>query len=128
MKKRFSLVLILLTVSLLVLPACALTQDLKGAGDVGKDFMNALKNSDYEASWNLVTPDIQTEIGGYSNWVDFATIRNFDSFSFNSTNVENNQATLDGEATLGGDTYTVQLILTKSGDNWLVAGIDFSLK
>ena len=128
MKKRFSLVLILLTLSLLVLPACALTKDLKGAGDVGKEFMNALKNSDYQASWNLVTPDIQTEIGGYSNWVDFATIRNFSDFSFSSTNVENDQATLDGEATLAGDTYKVQLILTKSGDNWLVAGIDFSLK
>ena len=27
--------------------------------------MTALRDSDYEASWNLVTPDIQTEIGGY---------------------------------------------------------------
>jgi len=128
MKKRYTLIFILLALALFILPACALTNDLKGAGDVGKEFMNALKNSDYEASWNLVTPDIQTEIGGYSNWVDFATIRNFSDFSFNSTNVENDQATLDGEATLTGDTYTVQLILTKSGDSWLVAGIDFSLK
>ena len=128
MKKRFSLVLILLVLSLFILPACGLTKDLKGAGDVGKEFMTALKNSDYEASWKLVTPDIQTEIGGYSSWVDWATIRNFSDFSFSSTNVENDQATLDGEASLGGDTYTVQLIMDKSGDSWLVSGINFTLK
>lgn len=128
MKKRTSLVLILLVVSLFVLSACGLTKDLKGAGDVGKEFMTALKNSDYEGSWKLVTPDIQTEIGGYNAWVDWATIRNFDDFSFSSTNVENDQATLDGEASLGGDTYTVQLIMDKSGDSWLVSGINFTLK
>jgi len=128
MKKRFSLVLIFLMLSLVVLSGCGLAKDLKGAADIGKDFMNALKNSDYEASWKLVTTDIQNEIGGYSNWVDWATIRNFSDFSFSSTNVENDQATLDGEATLGADTYTVQLFLTKSGDNWLVEGINFTLK
>ena len=128
MKKKYLPVLILLVLSLFILPACGLTQSLSSATDTGKAFMTALRDGDHEASWNLVTPDIQTEIGGYNNWVDFASIRNFSDFSFSSTNVENDQATLDGEATLGADTYAVQLILYKSGDDWLVAGIDFSLK
>ncbi len=126
MKKRY--LLLLLVVSLFILPACGLTQSLGSASDTGKEFMTALKEGDHETSWNLCTTDIQNEIGSYEHWVDFASIRNFEDFSFNSTNVENDEATLEGTATLNGDDYNVILILYKSGDDWKVAGIDFSLK
>jgi hypothetical protein len=128
MKKRLLVLLVLATLALFVLPACGISNDIKGAGDVGKSFMAALKDGDNQASWNLVTSDIKDEIGGYDNWVAFATPRQFESFTLNSTNIENDQATLEGEATLGGDTYKVTLILYKSGDTWQVAGVDFSLK
>lgn len=126
MKKH--LLFVLLALSLFVLPACGITQSLGSASDTGKEFMTALKDGDHQASWNLCTSDIQDEIGSYENWVDFASIRNFDDFSFNSTNVENDKATLEGEATLDGDVYKIILILYKSGDDWKVAGLDFALK
>ena len=37
-------------------------------------------------------------------------------------------APLDGEATLGSDTYLVTLVFDKTGDSWLISGINFSLK
>lgn len=128
MNKRLLVLLVLATLALIALPACGISNDIKGAGDVGKAFMAALKDGDNQASWNLVTSDIKDEIGNYDNWVAFTAPRQFESFSLNSTNIENDQATLEGEATLAGDTYKVTLILYKSGDTWQVAGVDFSLK
>jgi hypothetical protein len=128
MNKRLIVVLVLATLAIFVLPACGISNDIKGAGDVGKEFMAALKSGDNQASWNLVTSDIKDEIGNYDNWVAFTAPRQFESFTLNSTNIENDQATLEGEATLGGDTFKVTLILYKSGDTWQVAGVDFSLK
>ncbi len=128
MNKRSLVLMVLATLALIVLPACGISNDIKGAGDVGKAFMAALKDGDNQASWNLVTSDIKDEIGNYDNWVAFTAPRQFESFSLNSTNIENDQATLEGEATLTGDTYKVTLILYKSGDTWQVAGVDFSLK
>ncbi len=128
MKKRISVVMILAVLSLLILPACGLTSDMSSVGDAGKAFMTALRDADHQASWDLLTPAVQEEIGGYDNWVAFATPRNFETFSFNSTNVENDQAQLDGEATLGSDTYLVTLVFDKTGDSWLISGINFSLK
>lgn len=76
----------------------------------------------------MLTPAVQEEVGSYDAWVVFATPRNFDTFSFSKNNIENTSAQLDGEATLAGDTYLVTLVLDKSGDQWFVSGINFSLK
>ena len=128
MNKRLLVLVVLATLALLVLPACGISNDIKGAGDVGKEFMAALKNGDNQASWDMVTSDIKDEIGSYDNWVTFTAPRTFENFTLNSTNIENDKATLEGEATLGADTYKVTLILYKSGDSWQVAGLDFTLK
>lgn len=128
MNKRLLVLLVLATLALFVLPACGISNDIKGTGDVGKEFMAALKSGDNQASWNMVTSDIKDEIGNYDNWVAFTAPRQFENFTLNSTNIENDKATLEGEATLAGDTYKVTLILYKSGDTWQVAGLDFSLK
>jgi hypothetical protein len=128
MKKRLIVVLVLATLALFVLPACGISNDIKGAGDVGKAFMTALKNGDNQTSWDMSTSDIKDQIGGYDNWVAFTAPRQFEDFTLNSTNIDNDKATLEGEATLAGDTYKVTLILYKSGDTWQVAGLDFSLK
>lgn len=128
MNKRLLVLVVLATLALMVLPACGISNDIKSAGDVGKSFMEALKTGDNQASWNMVTSDIKDEIGSYDNWVTFTAPRTFEKFTLNSTNIENNKATLEGEATLGADTYKVTLILYKSGDTWQVAGLDFSLK
>jgi hypothetical protein len=90
--------------------------------------MAALRDGDHEASWNLLDPAVQQEIGTYNDWIDFASIRNFSGTKFSSTNVSGSEATMEGEATLGSDTYLVNLVLTKSGDTWKIAGINFTLK
>jgi hypothetical protein len=116
-------------IALFSLSACGVTNDLKTVSDNGKAFMTALRDGDHNASWALLTPDVQTEIGSYDNWVAFATPRNFSKFSFSSTNVENDQAQMDGEASFpNGETYTVTLIFYKINDQWLIAGINFALK
>jgi hypothetical protein len=128
MKKRIALFLVVSVLALAILSACGAVSEITTVGDVGKAFMAALRDGDHTASWNMLTPAVQTEIGGQAAWVDFATPRNFSEFSFSSTNITNNQAQMDGEAVLGADTYTVVLVLEKVGDAWKLSGINFTLK
>lgn len=128
MKKRIALFLVVSFLALAILSACAAVREITNVGDVGKAFMAALRDGDHTASWNMLTPTVQTEIGGQAAWVDFATSRNFSEFKFSSTNIENNQAQMDGEAVLGAETYTLVLVLDKVGDDWKLSGINFTLK
>lgn len=128
MKKRLLVVFTLIIISALVLSACKVAGQLTDVSDRGKAFMAALRDADHAASWSMLTPAVQEEVGSYEDWVTFATPRNFETFIFNSNNIENNSAQLDGEATLGSETYLVTLVLDKSGDQWFVSGINFSLK
>ena len=128
MKKRFLVIFTLVIISTFVLSACGVAGQLTDVGDRGKAFMSALRDADHATSWSMLTPSVQEEVGSYDAWVVFATPRNFDTFSFNSNNIENNSAQLDGEATLGSETYLVTLVFEKSGDQWFVSGINFSLK
>jgi hypothetical protein len=90
--------------------------------------MDALRDGDHEASWNLLAPAVQDEIGTYNDWIDFASIRNFSKTTFSSTDVSGSEATMEGEAILGPETYLVSLALGKSGDTWKITGIQFTLK
>jgi predicted small secreted protein len=128
MKKRLFVLISLVVLASFILSACGVAGDLTNVSDRGKAFMAALRDADHAASWSMLTPAVQEEVGSYEDWVNFATPRNFETFSFNSNNIENNSAQLDGEATLLGDTYLVTLVLDKSGDQWFVSGINFSLK
>ena len=127
MKSRNSILVIISTLVLLAL-ACGTVSDLGTVSDTGKGFMNALRDCDHETSWNLLAPAVQSEIGTYNDWVDFASIRNFSKTTFSSTNVSGTEATMEGEAILGSETYLVSLVFGKSGENWLITGIEFSLK
>lgn len=128
MKKQLLVLVTLIIVSAFVLSACGVAGELTNVSDRGKAFMAALRDGDHAASWSMLTPAVQEEVGSYDDWVAFATPRNFETFSFNSNNIENNSAQLDGEATLGNETYLVTLVFDKSGDQWFVSGINFSLK
>jgi hypothetical protein len=128
MKTRLSMTVLVSIMAVLVLSACGAVSDLGVVGDSGKAFMAALRDGDHNASWNLLDPALQQEIGSYNDWIDFATPRNFSESSFSSTNVEGAQATMEGEAVLGPETYLVNLVFSKTGDAWLITGIEFSLK
>jgi hypothetical protein len=123
-KKIASFTLIVLVVSIF-LAGC---QTLGNIGDSGNQFMTALKNQDYSASYALLTPELQQELGGTDGWKTFAEPRNFSEWKFTNNQFENNNGQLDGEATLGNEIYNISLVMQQSGDQWKVAGIDIKFK
>lgn len=112
---------------LVLLGACGV---VKGLGDVkaaGEMFMTALRDGKNDVSYAMLTTALQQEIGGEEAWAQFTAPRNFESWSFTSVNIENDQGQLDGQGKLGGETYDITLVLQKAGTIWLIAGIQFSL-
>jgi hypothetical protein len=126
MKRVLSISFILIT--LLSLTACSVVSSLQSVTDTGNAFMQALKDGDNTTSWNMLTQSVKDEIGSESAWADFTAPRNFSKWSFNSTNIENSTGTLEGEATLGTDTYKITLVMEANGDSWLISGINIELK
>jgi hypothetical protein len=126
--KKFLRITSIVLVSLILLSSCSAVNDLSVVKETGDAFMAALKAGDNETSWNLLTEDVQAEIGGRAAWVDFVIPRTFQTWKFTSTEVNDDQAQLDGEATLGADTYTVVLVLAKVDDLWKLSGINFTYK
>jgi hypothetical protein len=110
------------------LTACSVVSGLKSAPETGNAFMQALKDNDNTTSWNLLSQNIKDEVGSEAAWADFTEPRNFSDWAFTSTNIENSTATLEGEATLGVDTYYITLIMEANGESWLITGIDITLK
>ena len=128
MKTKLISLEIVSTMLLLMLTSCGLAGDLKTVNDTGKAFMSALEAKDYNTSYVLLTPSVQEEVGGQSGWEEWASIRAFPDWKFTSTNIENGQGQMEGEATLEGVTYDVVLIFDKVEENWLVSGISFQAK
>jgi hypothetical protein len=126
MKKLLGLGFII--IMLVSLTSCAAVDSLKSVTATGNAFMQALKDGDNTTSWSMLSQNIKDELGSESAWADFAAPRNFSDWSFNSTSIENGVAQLDGEATLGTDTYLITLIMDPNGDGWLISGINIDLK
>lgn len=126
MKKLLGISFILIT--LFSLTSCGVVSSLQSVTDTGNAFMQALKDGDSATSWNMLTKDVQNEIGGEAAWADWIAPRNFSEWSFNSTNIENSTGTLEGEAKLDQDTYKITLVMEANGDGWLISGINIELK
>lgn len=125
MKNRIAIVLVAAILLVMSLSACGA---IKGVSDVGESFMVALRDGDFDTSWELLTTDLQTEIGDKATWTESFSLYNFSDWSFSNTQIENDVAQMDGEATLGQDTFTVVLVFDKVGEAWLVSGINFTLQ
>jgi hypothetical protein len=128
MKNRIASLLVVSVILIMALTACGAVKDVSTVNDLGKSFMTALRDGDTAGSWDMLTTSVQEEIGGTDAWADFVTPRNFSNWNFTSTNVQDNSAEMDGEATLGQDNYTVVLIFDKTDDTWLISGINITLK
>jgi len=121
-KMRIKSNVILLVGLLLVLNCKAKT--LKDDGNV---FMEALKVSDADKSFNMIDISIQREVGGMEGWKTW--IQNRKPIKWEFTNLElkgeiNGQ--LQGNADFStGQHLDVQLNFEKSGDDWKIIGIDF---
>lgn len=128
MKNRIAILIIVSVILIMFLSACGATKDTATVNDLGKEFMTALRDEDSKSSWSMMTSTVQTEIGGFDKWEEYAFPRNFSDWDLTSTNVKNNFAKMGGEATLGADKYIVLLIFEKTDDEWKISGINFSLK
>lgn len=128
MKNRVAILMMVSVVLIMALSACGAVKDVGTVNDLGKGFMTALRDGDAAGSWEMITTDVQEEVGGADAWAEFVYPRNFSNWDFSNTQVENDLAQMDGEATLGEETYTVVLIFDKVDDSWKISGINFSLK
>lgn len=126
MKNRMAVILLCSIVLVMTLSACGAVKDLSAVNDAGDAFMTALRDGDVVTSWNMLTTEVQTEIGDIASWQDFVIPRNFSEWKFSNTQVENDVAQLDGEATLGAESYSVVLVFQKVDDYWLLSGINFT--
>jgi hypothetical protein len=126
MKNRMAVILLCSIVLVMTLSACGAVKDLSAVNDAGDAFMTALRDGDVVTSWNMLTTEVQTEIGDIASWQDFVIPRNFSEWKFSNTQVENDVAQLDGEATLGADSYSIVLVFQKVDDYWLLSGINFT--
>lgn len=122
MKKRWVLGLMVGLVMLASLTACGTLGSLSDTGDA---FMSALSTGDHAASYQMLHPDIQTEVGGEAGWAEWAAIRNFESWKFDSTSFENSTGELLGTAELDGVSYDVSLYFEEINDAWIITGINF---
>ena len=118
-------VFVLVTGGTAVGAALGLTQP---AVDAGNEFMQALKDEDYEKAYDLCAPNIQEELGSVEGLQDFieSAERQPEEWKFSSREVNNDVADLSGPATFRFGEATLTLQLTKLGDNWKVNtfGID----
>jgi hypothetical protein len=128
MKNRVAIFLVVSIILIMALSACSAVKDVASVNDLGKGFMTALRDGDTSGSWDMLTTAVQDEVGSTEAWTDFVYPRNFSNWNFTNTQVENDTAQMDGEATLGEETYTVVLIFDKIDDSWKISGINFALK
>lgn len=128
MKNRVAILMVISIILIMALSACGVVKDVAAVNDLGKGLMTALRDGDTAGSWDMLTTAVQDEVGSTDAWADFVYPRNFSNWNFTNTQVENNSAQMDGEATLGEETYTVLLVFDKVDDEWKVSGINFALK
>jgi predicted small secreted protein len=124
MKKLLVLVSILV-ISAFVLSGCSTLSNIRKAGD---DFMEGLRDSQYEQTWGMLGASLQTELGSYASWISFTTPRTFDKWSFSNVQFQNDRGQLDGECSLGSDAYTLTLVLENANNVWKIVGINIESK
>ena len=128
--RRLVLVLLVATVVFgLGVGACSAVSDLGAMTDTGEAFMKAMKAGDRAASFNLLHPDLQKQMGGTNGWAATVTKLQPTEWSFSYKRVEGSQGTMEGTATaLGGKPCTMKLTMVKVGSDWKVLGFNFTPK
>jgi hypothetical protein len=94
------------------------------------DFMTALKDGNYNTAYGLLTPSVQSEIGGNADalrqTIESNNVRPV-SWNFTSFNVSGGTGEVSGSVTFTGNRPgTGSLVLAQEGNQWKVAG--FNLK
>jgi len=113
---------------MMMLSACGSSKEVSAVKDTGETFMAAMRDSDAITSWNMLTEDVQAEVGDIAKWQQFILPRNFSEWKFLSTSVEKTAAQIDGEAVLSSNTYNIVLVFKKIDDYWKIAGVNIYFK
>lgn len=124
--KKFTKFLLPAMIMILLLAACGVVKGLSDLNKAGDAFMTSLHDGTHDLSYNMLTTAVQNEVGGKDGWVQFATPRNFDSWKFTSSNIQNSQGQLDGQAVIGNETYDMTLVFDLVNQEWKVSGINFT--
>ena len=99
----------------------AVTQPVVDAGDA---YMRALRDGDYDTAFELSAPSLQQEAGNAAGIAAALSSKQPSTWSFNSRNINNNDGNVSGTTTYkDGTTGTVEISLTKIGNDWKVVGI-----
>lgn len=126
MKNRVAIWIVVILVAGMSLSACGIATELKAVNAASETLMTAFRDGDALTSYNLLTPEVQAEVGDITNWQSFIEPRNFSAWKFTNTQFENDVAQVDGEAILGDETYTILLILQKLEGSWKFSGINIT--
>jgi hypothetical protein len=103
-----------------------LTQPVAAAGD---SFMAALRDSDFDAAYVLMTPELQSELESAQGLQNFIVANGVQpaSWSFLSRSVNNDEGQLEGTLTTTANVeLNVRLVLYNVGGQWKIAGMHFT--
>jgi hypothetical protein len=95
--------------------------------DVGDEFLTALRDSDYQAAYNLAAPTLQSELRNADALRVRITERRLtpQSWSFNSRSIDNNVGRASGTVTYAdGREGTVNLNFINDGNAWKISGFN----
>ena len=95
-----------------------------GAATAADEFMTALQNGDIDSAYAMFSPALQEEVSSTAFNEIFGTAE-VESWSFTSRSVENNQGSVSGTTTIGGEIYNVTLNLVNDG-GWKLIAYDFT--
>ena len=117
--------LAVMLLALLFASGCGAVESGKDLADQGAAFMTAFKDGNFQAAYDLMSPELQQEVGGVAD-LESMVLDNAATpaeWSFNSVNMSTedgtNTGTLDGEVTFAdGKTGTVNLVFIQDGDTW----------
>ena len=94
---------------------------------VGTEFMQAVQSGEWNKAYSLCTPSLQSELGSASALGKRITDGRAQptSFTVSNTNLNNDRLEITGTANFtGGRTGNFELVITKSGNDWKVAGFN----
>jgi hypothetical protein len=128
--KRFSLIPKFLYTAVLCAAlsagGCSAVKELGSIVEAGDTFMKTMKDGDHDASFRMLSTELQKGVGGQEAWNQFAAVRVPTEWSFSSKTISSGQGKLEGKATFTtGQQMNVLLTLIKEGGAWKIYGFDF---
>jgi hypothetical protein len=92
-------------------------------GDTANLFMEHVRETDYEAAYQMLTPDAQRQISR-GNFREYFTSRDVEDWNFNNFQINNDEAEVTGTVTIEGEQTPIDLDLEQIDGQWRIAQYD----